>query len=207
PPHRSHPLPFVAAWAGKKPPRAGRGPGHPVGGRARPGKTPLTRLELTPVRANAASRYKKIVAHLDAMQAFFVEAFVQQYLIPPARIVLDLDSTDFVLHGHQLGRFFHGYYDAYCYLPLYIFCADHPLLALLRPSNIDNIVGVLKHLARIIARLRECWPGVSILVRGDSGFCREHLMHWCEANGVDFLFGLAKNLRLLRELGPALEQA
>ncbi len=141
------------------------------------------------------------------MQAFFVEAFVQQYLIPPTRIVLDLDSTDFVLHGHPLSRFFHGYYDAYCYLPLYIFCGDHPLLALLRPSNIDNIVGVLKHLARIVARLCECWPGVSILVRGDSGFCREHLMHWCEANGVDFLFGLAKNPRLLRELGPALEQA
>jgi hypothetical protein len=118
-----------------------------------------------------------------------------------------LDSTDFVLHGHQLGRFFHGYYDACCYLPLYIFCGDHPLLALLRPANIDNAVGVLKHLARIIARRRACWPGVSILVRGDSGFCREHLMRWCEANGVDFLFGLPKNPRLLRELGPALEQA
>ncbi len=110
------------------------------------------------------------------MQRFLVEAFVQQYLTPPTRLVLDLDSTDFVLHGHQLGRFFHGYYDAYCYLPLYIFCGDHPLLALLRPSNIDNAVGVLKHLSRIIARLRECWPGVAILVRGDSG-CRDHLMH------------------------------
>jgi hypothetical protein len=141
------------------------------------------------------------------MQSFLVEAFVQQYAVPPTRLVLDLDSTDFVLHGHQLGRFFHGYYDAYCYLPLYIFCGDHPLLALLRPSNIDNAAGVLKHLTRIIARLRECWPGVAILVRGDSGFCRDHLMRWCEANGVDFLFGLAKNARLLRELGPALEQA
>jgi hypothetical protein len=90
---------------------------------------------------------------------------------------------------------------------LYIFCGDHPLLALLRPSNIDNAAGVLKHLAHIVARLRECWPGVSILVRGDSGFCREHLMHWCETNGVDFIFGLAKNPRLLRELEPVLVQA
>src|SRR5207302_2590218 len=98
-------------------------------------------------------------------------------------------------------------YDAYCYLPLYIFCGDHPLLALLRPSDIDGAAGALKHLARIIARVRAAWPQVQILVRGDSGFCREHLMRWCEANGVDFLFGLAKNARLVRELGPALEQA
>jgi hypothetical protein len=199
--------PLLAVLVGKKDPQGAQRARARDRGKALAGKSTLNRLELTPVRANTQSRYKKIVAHLDALQAFFVEAFVQQYVVPPARIVLDLDSTDFVLHGHQLGRFFHGYYDAYCYLPLYIFCGDHPLLALLRPANIDNAVGVLKHLARIIARLRACWPGVSILVRGDSGFCREHLMRWCEANGVDFLFGLAKNPRLLRELGPALEQA
>jgi hypothetical protein len=199
--------PLLAVLVGKKDPQGTQRVRRRDRGKALAGKSTLNRLELTPVRANATSRYKKIVAHLDAMQAFFVEAFVQQSVAPPARLVLDLDSTDFVLHGHQLGRFFHGYYDAYCYLPLYIFCGDHPLLALLRPSNIDNAVGVLKHLARIIARLRECWPGVSILVRGDSGFCREHLMRWCEANNVDFLFGLAKNARLLRELEPALEQA
>jgi hypothetical protein len=199
--------PLLAVLVGKKDPQGAQRARARDRGKALAGKSTLNRLELTPVRANAQSRYKKIVAHLDALQAFFVEVFVQQYLVPPARLVLDLDSTDFVLHGHQLGRFFHGYYDAYCYLPLYIFCGDHPLLALLRPANIDNAVGVLKHLARIIARLRACWPGVSILVRGDSGFCREHLMRWCEANGVDFLFGLAKNPRLLRELGPALERA
>jgi hypothetical protein len=176
-------------------------------GKALAGKSTLNRLELTPVRANASSRYQKIVAHLDAMQRFLVEVFVQQHVVPPARVVLDLDSTDFVLHGHQLGRFFHGYYDAYCYLPLYIFAGDHPLLALLRPSNIDNAAGVLKHLTRIVARLRACWPGVSILVRGDSGFCREHLMRWCEENQVDYLFGLAKNARLLRLLADDLEQA
>ncbi len=176
-------------------------------GKALAGKSTLNRLELTPVRANAHSRYKKVVAHLDAMQRFLVEAFVQQHVVPPQRLILDLDSTDFILHGHQLGRFFHGHYDAYCYLPLYIFCGDHPLLALLRPSNIDNAAGVLKHLTRLVARLRECWPGVPILVRGDSGFCREHLMRWCEANNVDFLFGLAKNTRLLRALEPELAQA
>src|SRR5262249_8731336 len=118
-----------------------------------------------------------------------------------------LDSTDFVLHGHQLGRFFHGYYDAYCYLPLYIFCGDHPLLALLRPSNIDNAAGVLKHLARIVARLRAAWPAVTILGRGDSGFCRGHLMRWCEANGIDYLFGLARNTRLQAALEAAMARA
>jgi hypothetical protein len=195
--------PLLAVLVGKHDPTGSQR----ARGRALAGKSTLNRLELTPVRANATRRSKKVVAHLDALQAFLVEAFVQQHLVPPQRLVLDLDATDFIRHGHQLGRFFHGYYDAYCYLPLYIFCGDHPLLALLRPSNIDNAVGVLKHLARIVARLRECWPGVAILVRGDSGFCRDHLMRWCEANGVDFLFGLAKNARLLRERGPALEQA
>jgi len=171
------------------------------------GKSTLNRLELTPVGADADSRYKKIVGRTQAMQEFFVDAFVQQQATPPAQLILDLDATDFPLHGHQLGRFFHGYYDAYCYLPLYIFCGDHPLLALLRPANIDASTGALKHLARIVARLRQRWPGVPILVRGDSGFCREHLMRWCEANGVDYLFGLAKNSRLLAILGPALRQA
>jgi Transposase DDE domain group 1 len=176
-------------------------------GKALAGKSTLNRLELTPVRANAHSRYKKVVAHLDRMQAFLVEAFLQQHAVPPPRLVLDLDTTDFVLHGHQLGRFFHGYYDAYCYLPLYIFCGDHPLLALLRPSDLDASAGALKHLARIIARLRAAWPEVAIVVRGDSGFCREHLMAWCEANRVDYVFGLAKNSRLLRALAPELGQA
>jgi hypothetical protein len=199
--------PLLALLVGKQDPTGQQRLRARDRGKALAGKSTLNRLELTPVRANAHSRYKKTVAHLASMHAFFVEAFVQQQVLPPARLVLDLDSTDFVLHGHQLGRFFPGHYDAYCYLPLYIFCGDHPLLALLRPSSIDNAVGVLKHLARIITRLRECWPGVSILVRGDSGFCREHVMRWCEANGVDYLFGLAKNARLQRELEPALEQA
>jgi hypothetical protein len=199
--------PLLAVLVGKSDPRGDQRLRARDRGKALAGKSTLNRLELTPVRANAASRYKKIVAHLDAMQAFFVEAFVQQYLIPPQRLVLDLDTTDFALHGHQLGRFFHGYYDAYCYLPLYIFCGDYPLLALLRPADIDPSTGALKHLTRIITRLRQCWPGVQIVVRGDSGFCREHLMRWCEDHGVAYLFGLAKNARLLRALEPELQQA
>ena len=199
--------PLLAVLVGKRDPQGqDRGRARDRG-KALAGKSTLNRLELTPVRANAGSRYKKIVAHLDAMQAFLVEAFLQQYLIPPERIILDLDATDFPLHGHQLGRFFHGYYDAYCYLPLYVFCGDHPLLALLRPSNIDTSTGALKHLIRIISRIRQSWPQVRIVLRGDSGFCRDHLMRWCEANGVDFLFGLAKNSRLLAVLQPSSEQA
>lgn len=199
--------PLLAVLVGKKDPQGQRRVRGRDRGKALAGKSTLNRLELTPVRANAASRYKKVVAHLDAMQGFFVDAFVQQYVVPPTRIVLDLDTTDFVLHGHQLGRFFHGYYDAYCYLPLYIFCGDHPLLALLRPSDVDASTGALKHLARIVARLRVSWPQVAIVIRGDSGFCREHLMRWCEANDVAYLFGLAKNPRLLRLLEPELDQA
>jgi hypothetical protein len=198
--------PLLAVLVGKKDPlgldRRERDKGKPLAG-----KSTLNRLELTPVRANANSRYKKIVAHLDAMQQFFVQAFVQQYAVPPTRIVLDVDATNFALHGHQLGRFFHGYYDEYCYLPLYIFCGDFPLLALLRPANLDEPVGLLKHLKRIVTHLRQVWPNVEILVRGDSGFCREHLMRWCEDSGVHFLFGLAKNARLLRIIGAQMQQA
>lgn len=199
--------PLLAVLAGKNDPPGDNRVRSRDQGKALAGKSTLNRLELTPVRANSHSRYKKIVAHLDAMQRFFVEAFVRQYVVPPARIVLDLDTTDFALHGHQLGRFFHGYYDSYCYLPLYIFCGDHPLLALLRPADVDSSAGTLKQLARIVARIRECWPGVAIVVRGDSGFCREHLMRWCEANAVAYVFGLAKNTRLLAALAPELQQA
>jgi hypothetical protein len=199
--------PLMAILVGKKDPLGNdrlraRDKGKPLAG-----KSTLNRLELTPVRASEGSRYKKIVAHLDAMQSFFVDAFLRQYVVPPTEIILDVDATDTPLHGHQLGRFFHGYYDSYCYMPLYIFCDDHPLLALLRPSDIDGSTGLLKHLQRIVEHIRRSWPNVRILVRGDSGFCRDHLMRWCEANDVDFLFGLAKNKRLLRILGGELQQA
>jgi hypothetical protein len=165
------------------------------------GKSTLNRLELTPVGAGADSRYKKIVAHLGQIEVFLIEAFLRQQTTPPARIVLDLDATDDPVHGHQLGHFFHGYYDHDCYLPLYIFAGDHPLCALLRPSDVDASAGCLPHVQRIVARLRQVWPAVTIVLRGDSGFCREYLMRWCEQNRVDFVFGLAKNARLLRAVG------
>jgi hypothetical protein len=199
--------PLLAVLVDKKDPEGGQRARPQDRGKALAGKSTLNRLELTPVRANAASRYKKIAANLGAIEDFLVEAFVQQHLQPPEQIVLDLDATDSPLHGHQLGRFFHGYYDHYCYLPLYIFCGDHPLCARLRPADIDAAAGALKQVQRIVAHIRRHWPNVKIVLRGDSGFCREHLMRWCESNGVHYLFGLAKNSRLLRILGGELHQA
>jgi transposase len=162
-------------------------------GKGLAGKSTLNRLELTPAGADANSRYKKITANLHAVQQFFVEAFLAQHDSPPERIVLDLDAADDPLHGHQLGKLFHGYYDCYCYLPLYVFCGDHPLLALLRPADIDEALGTVKHLARIVAGIRRAWSGVKIVIRADSGFCREAILAWCERNGVDHVIGLPKN--------------
>ncbi len=176
-------------------------------GKALAGKSTLNRLELTPVGADPGDRYKKISANIRATHDFLVEAFLVQHASPPKRIVLDLDATDDPIHGDQLGKFFHGYYKGYCFLPLYIFCGDHPLLALLRPSDIDAYAGSIKHLDRIVKRIREVWPQVQIVVRGDSGFCREPLLAWCEENRVDYVIGLAKNKRLTKILGKELEEA
>ncbi len=192
--------PLMAVLAGKTDPA-------PEEGFALAGKSTLNRLELTPVGANEQSRYKKIVARHGEIEDFFVDAFLQVHPQPPERIVLDLDATDDPLHGHQLGRFFHGYYKCYCYLPLYIFCGSHLLCAKLRPSDIDASAGSVKQLERIVGQIRAAWPNVQIVIRGDSGFCREKIMSWCEANGVDFVLGLAKNARLKRILGKALHEA
>jgi hypothetical protein len=171
------------------------------------GKSTLNRLELTPVGADAESRYKKIVARTKEMEGLFVELFLQAHPQPPQQIVLDFDATDDPVHGNQLGRFFHGYYQEYCFLPLYLFCGEHLLGAWLRPANIDGAAGAVKKLAEVVRRLREVWPEVRIIVRGDSGFCRENLMAWCEANGVDYLLGLAKNKRLTAEIATELAAA
>ncbi len=125
----------------------------------------------------------------------------------PEELILDFDATDDPIHGDQLGKFFHGYYKNYCDLPLYAFCDGSPLLALLRPSNIDASSGTVESLARIVPRLRQAWPAVRIIVRGDSGFCREPIMTWCEQNGVEYVFGLAKNKRLLKIIGKELHEA
>jgi hypothetical protein len=188
--------PLLATLVGKADPTGSdrlrdRDKGKPLAG-----KSTLNRLELTPADASAADRYKKIVADPAAIDRLFVDAFLAAHPRPPAQIVLDLDSTDDPLHGRQEGRFFHGYHGGYCYLPLYIFCGDHLLLARLRTADHGDAAGVLEELPRVIARVRAAWPGVRILVRGDSGFCREEIMAWCEANDVDYLFGLARNSRL-----------
>jgi hypothetical protein len=176
-------------------------------GKALASKSTLNRLELTPADANAGSRYKKIVYNRRAIEDLFVELFLQAHDRPPAEIVLDLDATDDPLHGNQQGRFFHGYYGGYCYLPLYIFCGEQLLCARLRPANLDGAAGALKILKRLVAQLRARWPQVRIVLRGDSGFCREHLMAWCEVEGHRFVFGLARNSRLEAELAPELAQA
>ncbi len=160
------------------------------------GKSTLNRLELTPMDADAASRYKKIVANAQAMDDLLVDLFLEAHETAPAEIILDVDATDDPVHGHQESRFFHGYYGNYCYLPLYIFCGEHLLCARLRAADQDGAAGTVDELARMIERLRLSWPETRIIVRGDSGFCREDLMGWCEAHGVDYVLGLAKNSRL-----------
>jgi hypothetical protein len=157
------------------------------------GKSTLNRLELS--RAEP-TRYHKVSHNPAAIETLFVDLFLEAHRRAPEQIILDLDATDDPLHGQQEGRFFHGYYDCYCYLPLYVFCGRHLLAAKLRRSNIDGAAGAVEEMARIVAQIRRRWPRVRILLRGDSGFTREALMAWCEANRVDFLFGLARNERL-----------
>ena len=160
------------------------------------GKSTLNRLELTPLDADTRSRYKKIVADPAAMDALLVDLFVEAYEQPPDQIILDVDATDDPLHGYQEGRFFHGYYRSYCYLPLYIFCGEHLLCARQRTADQDGAAGTVDELMRIVAHIRSSWPQTRIIVRGDSGFCRDALMSWCEAHDVDYVLGLAKNDRL-----------
>ena len=171
------------------------------------GKSTLNRLELTPEDADSKSRYKKIVMNQDAIDNFFVDAFIASYSEPPVQIILDADATDDPLHGNQEGRFFHGYYKSYCYLPLYIFCGNELLCARLQPSNIDASAGTVDELERIVSRVRAAWPEVEIVIRGDSGFCRESIMKWCEDNNVDYLFGLARNNRLVEEIEAEMAEA
>ena len=168
------------------------------------GKSTLNRLELS---RPEPTRYHKISYDGAKIESLFVDLFLEAHAAPPQQIVLDLDATDDPLHGHQEERFFHGYYDCYCYLPLYVFCGRHLLAAKLRPSNIDGSAGAITEVARVVAQIRGCWPAVRILLRADSGFARETLMAWCENNGVDYLFGLARNSRLVAEIATELQTA
>jgi DDE family transposase len=189
--------PLMAVLAGKL--EAWREDCAPVAG-----KSTLNRLELSRERP---TKYRKIAHDPAAVERLFVDLFLEAHARPPRQIILDLDATDDPLHGHQEGRFFHGYYDCYCYMPLYVFSGRHLLAAKLRPSNIDASAGATEEIARIVGQIRARWPRVRILLRGDSGFAREALMSWCENNRVDFLFGLARNARLVEEIYVELASA
>lgn len=175
-------------------------------GNALAGKSSLNRLELS---GEKSDRYRRTPVVIDAVREFLVNSFICLMELEgvPKRLFLDVDATDDPLHGNQEGKFFHGYYDSYCYLPLYIFCNGHPLCAKLRRSNIDASQGTVEELEFIVTRLRKQWPGVQIIVRADSGFCRESILLWCEENRVDYVIGLAKNNRLLKVIGKQLYRA
>jgi hypothetical protein len=190
--------PLLALLAGK------REPSEPLAG-----KSTLNRMELTPDGAQAAAedRYHKITYSPQQLDALLVDIFLEAHPTPPAEMVLDLDVTDTPLHGEQEARFFHGYYGEYCYLPLYIFCGEHLLCARQRASNQDASAGALQEVERIVGQIRRHWPEVKIILRADSGFCREPLLAWCEAQRVDYVFGLARNERLEAEITDLMAQA
>ena len=167
------------------------------------GKSTLNRLELT----GRSGRYHKIDYSAASIDRLLADIYIESHGAPPELIVLDLDATDIPLYGHQPERFFHGYYDSYCYLPLYIFAGDQLLCARLRPANRDAAAGSVEEVRRIVAQLRARWPEVKIVLRADSGFCREELMAWGEANQVDYAFGLARNQRLAKIIGAQMHQA
>ena len=167
------------------------------------GKSTLNRLELT----GRSRRYHKISYSDEAIDRLLADLYIESHTTMPDQIVLDLDATDIPLYGHQPERFFHGYYDSYCYLPLYIFAGDQLLCARLRPANLDAAKGSVEEVSRIVAQLRQRWPAVKIVLRADSGFCREELMGWCEQNHVDYVFGLARNKRLAKIIGAQMHQA
>jgi hypothetical protein len=169
------------------------------------GKSTLNRVEHTPKRHGA--KYHKIDCDGAQVDALLVDLFLEAHGRAPREIVLDLDNTDIPLHGTQEGRFFHGYYEEYCYLPLYVFCGRHLLLARQRRANVAGSDGAVEEVARIIAQIRQAWPRVRIIVRADSGFSNDPLMSWCEVNRVDYVFGLARNARLEAALVEQLAQA
>ena len=168
------------------------------------GKSTLNRLELS---RPAPTRYHKISHDAAAIEGLLVDLFLEAHSEAPEEIVLDLDATDALIHGNQEGRFFHGYYGGYCYLPLYVFCGRHLLASKLRRSNIDGSAGAVEEVARIVGQIRTRWPEVRVVLRADSGFARETLMAWCEESRVDYLFGLARNVRLVEEIESELAEA
>ena len=184
-------------------------------GKALAGKSTLNRLELTAPDYDGSPRQKesnkpetkKIVVDPESIDALLVDLFLEAQGQAPERIILDVDATDDWLYGRQEGRFYHGYYRDYCYLPLYVFCGEHLLCSRLRRSNIDASADSVEELEPLVARIRQRWPAVKIWLRGDSGFCRERLMAWCERQGIDYVFGLAQNARLKKQIEAQMAQA
>jgi hypothetical protein len=175
-------------------------------GKALAGKSTLNRLELTEAQVEEKERYKKIAVDEEAVDRLLVEVFLESYAEAPQEIVLDLDATDDPLHGRQEGRFFHGYYGDYCYLPLYIFCGDALLCARLRTSDHGAAAGCVEEVERIVKQIREAWAGVRIILRADAGFCGEELMKWCEDHGVDYVLAVGKNERLKAAIAAEMRQ-
>ena len=196
--------PLLAAVVGKADPTGNDRRQQQDRGKPLAGKSTLNRLEWGAVKQD---RYRKISVDSKAVDRFLVDTFLSAHDSVPSQIILDLDATDDPLHGEQEGRFFHGYYGGYCYLPLYIFCGSHLLCAHLRSSDRDASAGAVTEVERVVGQIRSRWPEVQIILRADSGFAREELMAWCEQHGTDFVFGLARNARLQRALGSELAQA
>lgn len=199
--------PLLAEAVGKKEPTGCDRARERDRGRPLAGKSTLNRLEWCLDSESESERYHRILLDPEAMETFFVDLFIDGFESPPEEIVLDFDATDNPLHGRQEGRFFHGYYDCYCYLPLYVFCRDQLLWAQLRTSDRDASDGAVDVLETLSERIREHWPEVRIILRADSGFARDALMDWCETHDVEFVVGMARNDRLERMLEPALEKA
>ena len=199
--------PLLAVLAGKRDSTGQQRKRTRDQGQALAGKSTLNRLEHTAKKGAAQDRYKKISYSTAAIDELLTNVFLEAHQRTPRKITLDLDATDSPLYGRQENRFFHGYYHHYCYLPLYIFSGEHLLCARLRPSNIDAAAGCLEEVKRIVQQIRQRWPQVKIILRADSGFCRDDLMSWCENNRVDYAFGLARNERLQAIIEPQMEQA
>lgn len=199
--------PLLAVAVGKSDPEGSARRRERDRGRALASHCTLNRLELTPEKLDPKNRYRKIVHHPERFDELFVELFLDSFDHAPEEIVLDFDATDDPIHGEQEGRFFHGYYGNYCYLPLYVFCGEHLLVAKLRTADHDASAGSVETLAFLVERIRKRWPAVRIIFRGDSGFARDDAMTWCEDNGVYFVLGLAKNKRLLQKIGNEIVEA
>lgn len=194
--------PLFATMCGKKDPTGNdreqeRDKGIPLAG-----KSTIHRIEYATIDEGVATRYKKILYNEEAIDDFFINKFIQQYgKKVPKQLILDIDATDDPVHGHQQGRFFHGYYDCYCFLPLYIFCGTDLLCAKLKTANADPGNQALPHIRKVVLQLKKKWPQVKIIIRGDSGFCRDDIMKWVEKHtGVYYLFGLARNNRLYNRI-------